>query len=67
MATIVSIVLQMADVRDIGLYNWGFNLPLCGFIIGIMVANFHSERISPLSQEIFLDLINSFLMGLVAV
>ena len=54
MATIVSIVLQMADVRDI------FNLSLCGFIIGIMVAIFHSEGISPLSQEIFINLIKYF-------
>ena len=44
----------MADVRDIGLYDLGFNLSLCGFIIGIMVAIFHSEGISPLSQEIFI-------------
>ena len=63
LATIVSIVLQMADVRDIGLYDWGFNLSLCGFIIGIMVAIFHSEGISPLSQEIFINLINSFFDG----
>ena len=42
-------------------------MSLCGFIIGIMVAIFHSEGISPLSQEIFINLINFFLMGLVAV
>ena len=38
-------------------------MSLCGFIIGIMVAIFHSEGISPLSQEIFINLINSFFDG----
>lgn len=47
MATTVSIILQMADVRDIGLYDCVFNLSLFGFIIGFMVAIFHSEGISP--------------------
>ena len=53
----------MAGVRDIGLYDCGFNLSLCGFITGIMVAIFHSEGISPFSQVVLNNLINSFFDG----
>ena len=53
-ATIVSMVLQMQDVREMGLYDAGSILSLLGFFIGIIVANFQSLGTTPLDQDSFI-------------
>ena len=54
--TIVSMVLHIADVREIGLYDCGLFGSLFGFNRGMMVASFHCSGSFPLSQDLFISL-----------
>ena len=52
----VSNVLHMQEVRDIGLYDWGSNLSFDCFRSGMTVANFQMGGTSPRSHEVLINL-----------
>ena len=55
-AIMVSIILHMAEVREMGLYDCGSSLPLRGLRIGIISASFQACGTSPLRHERFIRL-----------
>ena len=57
----VSNVLHMQEVRDMGLYDWGSNLSFDCFRSGMTVANFQSGGTSPRSHEMLINFNSSIL------
>ena len=60
-------VLHIANVRDIGLYDCGSFRSLFGFSRGMMVASFHCSGNFPSFHDLFINMsiVNFSLFGLV--
>ena len=56
LAIMVSIILHMAEVREMGLYDCGSNLSLRGLRIGMISASFQFLGTSPFFHERFIRL-----------
>ena len=58
-------VLQIAEVKEIGRYDFGSCASLFCFRRGIIVLSFHAVGSSPLSHDLLIDFsnINLFLSG----